>query len=49
MALDLVLEVLGDAEGWAWDPDWRAEPRMGWIAVPSGREHCFTRIQGSRG
>ena len=39
---------LGDAKGWAWDPDWPGDARMGWIALPSGREHCFTKIQGSR-
>ena len=48
LALDLMLEALGDAKGWAWDPDWPGDARMGWIALPSGREHCFTKIQGSR-
>ena len=48
VALDLMLEALGDAKGWAGDPDWPGDARMGWIALPSGREHCFTRIQGSR-
>ena len=45
MALDLMLEALGDAKGWAWDPDWPGDARMGWIALPSGREHCFTRTR----
>ena len=49
MALDLMLEALGDAKGLAWVPDWPGDARMGWIALPSGREHCFTGIQGSRG
>ena len=44
-----MLEALGDAKGLAWVPDWPGDARMGWIALPSGREHCFTRIQGSRG
>ena len=43
-----MLEALGDAKGLAWVPDWPGDARMGWIALPSGREHCFTRIQGSR-
>ena len=47
-ALDLMLEALGDAKGLAWVPDWPGDARMGWIALPSGREHCFTRIQGSK-
>ena len=41
-----MLEALGDAKGLAWVPDWPGDARMGWIALPSGREHCFTRIQG---
>ena len=49
MALDLMLEALGDATGLAWVPDWPGSARMGWIALPSGREHCFAEIQGSRG
>ena len=47
--MDLMLEALGDAKGWAWDPDWPGDARKGWIALPSGREHCFIGIQGSRG
>ena len=46
--MDLMLEALGDAKGLAWVPEWPGDARMGWIALPSGREHCFTRIQGSR-
>ena len=46
--MDLMLEALADAKGWAWDPDWPGDARMGWIALGPGREHCFTRIQGSR-
>ena len=46
--MDLMLEALGDAKGWAWDPDWPGDARMGWIALPSGREHCLARIQGPR-
>ena len=49
VALDLMLEALGDSKGLAGVPDWPGDARMGWIALPSGREHCFTRIQGSRG
>ena len=43
-----MLEALGDAKGLAWVPDWPGDARMGWIALPSGREQCFTEIQGSR-
>ena len=43
-----MLEALGDAKGLAWVPDWPGDARMGWIALPSGREHCFTGAQGSR-
>ena len=43
-----MLEALGDAKGLAWVPEWPGDARMGWIALPSRREHCFTRIQGSR-
>ena len=39
---------LGDILGMGWDPDWPGDHTMGWIALPPGREHCFTRIQGSR-
>ena len=46
--MDLMLEALGDAKGLAWVPEWPGDARMGWIALPSGREHCFTGIQGSR-
>ena len=46
--MDLVLEALGDAKGLAWVPDWPGHARMSWIALPSGREHCFGWIQGSR-
>ena len=49
MALDLMLEALGDAKGLAWVPEWPGDGRMGWIAFPSGREHCFARMQGSGG
>ena len=44
--MDLMLEALGDAKGLAWVPDWPGDARMGWIAFPSGREHCFIGIQG---
>ena len=47
--MDLMLDALGDAKGLAWDPDWPGDARMGWIALPFGREHCLTRIQGSGG
>ena len=43
-----MLEALGDAKGLAWVPSWPGVARMGWIALALGREHCFTRIQGSR-
>ena len=43
-----MLEALGDAKGLAWVPDWPGDARMGWIALPPRREHCFTGIQGSR-
>ena len=46
--MDLMLEALGDAKGLAWVPDWPGDARMGWIALPLGREHCFTRSQGSK-
>ena len=49
MALDLILEALGDILGMAWVPDWPGDLRMGWIALRLVREQCFTRIQGSRG
>ena len=39
---------LGDILGMGWVPDWPGDRPMGWIALPPGREHCFTRIQGSR-
>ena len=48
VAWDLLLEALGDAKGLAWVPEWPGTARMGWMALPSGREHCFTEIQGSR-
>ena len=48
VALDLMLEALADAKGFAWVPDRPGDARMGWIALPPAREHCFTRIQGSR-
>ena len=44
-----MLEALGAAKGLAWVPDWPGDARMGWIALPPEREHCFIRIQGSRG
>ena len=44
-----MLEALGDAKGLAWVPDWPGDARMGCIALGPEREHCFTRIQGSRG
>ena len=47
--MDLVLEALGDAKGLAWAPDRPGDARMGWIALGPGRQHCFTKIQGSRG
>ena len=43
-----MLEAIGDAKGLAWVPDWPAQARI-WIALPSGREHCFIGMQGSRG
>ena len=46
--MDLMLDALGDAKGWAWNPGWPGDARMGWIALAPGREHCFARIQGSR-
>ena len=46
--MDLMLEALGDAKGWAWDPDWPGDARIGWIALGPRREHCFARIQGGR-
>ena len=46
--MDVMLEALGDAKGFAWVSDWPRDARMGWIALPPGREHCFTRLQGSR-
>ena len=36
LALELMLEALGDAKGLAWVPDWPGTARMGWIALPSG-------------
>ena len=36
-----MLEALGDAKDLAWIPDWAGDARMGWITLPSGREHCF--------
>ena len=42
-----MLEALGDVKGLAWVPDWPGDARMGWIALPSGREHSFTGIQGT--
>ena len=47
MALDVTLEALADAKGLAWVPDWPGDARMAWIALPSGREHCFIGIQGT--
>ena len=46
--LEALGDALGDAKGLAWVPDWPGDARMGWIALPDGREHCFTGIQGSR-
>ena len=46
--LGLLLEALGDAKGLAWVPEWPGDARMVWMALPSGREHCFAGIQGSR-
>ena len=43
-----MLEALGGVKGLAWVPDWPGDARMGWIALRSGREHCFTWIQVSR-
>ena len=48
MALDIKLEALGD-KGLAWVQEWPGDARMGWMALPSGREHCFAWIHGSRG
>ena len=48
VALDLILEALGDILGMAWILSWPGDPRMGWIALTLEREQCFTRIQGSR-
>ena len=48
MAFDLMLEALGDAKGLAWIPEWPGTARMGWMALPFGREHCFAWVQGSR-
>ena len=36
MALDLMLEALGDAKGLAWVPDWPGDARMGWIGLSLG-------------
>ena len=36
--MDLMLKALGDAKGLAWVPDWPGAARMGWIALPPGRE-----------
>ena len=46
--MDLMLDGLGDAKGLGWDPDWPGDARMGWIALPPGREHGFTKNQGSK-
>ena len=42
-----MLEALGDAKGLALVPEWPGDARMGWIALLSGREHCFIGIQGT--
>ena len=46
VALDLMLEALGDAKGLTWIPEWQGTARMGWMALPSKREHCFAWIKG---
>ena len=46
--LDLMLEALGEILGMGWVPCWPGDHTMGWIALPLGREHCFTRSQGSK-
>ena len=48
MALDVILEALGDILGMAWILSWPGELRMGWIALRLVREQCFSRIQGSK-
>ena len=48
VALDVILAALGDILGMAWIPDWPGDLRMGWIALRLEREHCFSRIQGSK-
>ena len=45
VALDLILEALGDILGMAWALSWPGELRMGWIALRFEREQCFARIQ----
>ena len=39
---------LGDILGMAWVPDWPVDHTMDWTALLPGREHCFTRSQGSK-
>ena len=39
---------LGDILGMGWVPDWPGDRTMGLIALSHGREHCFTRSQGSK-
>ena len=43
VALDLILEALGDILGMAWVPDWPGDPEWGWIALRLEREQCFAR------
>ena len=43
-----MLEAPGNAKGLAWVPDWPGDAREGWIALPPGREHGFTKNQGSK-
>ena len=45
VALDLILEALGDILGMAWVPDWPGDLRMGCIALRLEPQHC---LAGSR-
>ena len=48
VALDLMLEALGDNAVMTWILSWLRDARMGWIALPCRREHRLERHQGSR-
>ncbi len=48
MALDFILEALGDIPVMTWILSWPEDTRMGWIALACGREHRFQRHQGSK-